>query len=340
MNTHRIGAWATALIMGVGLAGCASAPRDAPSTPARDGGDLLVGVGIGPGTARGVPITGPDGQAVPWDRLVRLAADSDVVLIGETHGHRLGLASAAALFDDLAAPSMGLRPVLALEFFERDEQAALDDLLTGVSDEPAMLRATGKLDPASYPPGHRAMILTARERGLSVIAANAPRRYVRLARTEGYDRLAALTPEQRRLFDLPDREASVAYRAAFDAVMDAMAGLTESQRSDATFMAERRRTLDATFRSQWLWDWTMATSVARAMPLGRPVVLVVGRFHVESDGGTLQAVRAQRPDARVVRVVFSDAPGLSPDAPPPGEHEYRVRLGPLDARADGARGAR
>lgn len=90
-------------------------------------------------------------------------------------------------------------------------------------------------------------------------------------------------------------------------------------------MAERARTLDATFRSQWLWDWTMGSSVARAGELGRPVVLVVGMFHVEREGGTVQAVRALRPGARVVSVVFVDeAPNGRPAA---GRADFVVSVG-------------
>ncbi len=45
----------------------------------------------------------------------------------------------------------------------------------------------------------------------------------------------------------------------------------------------------------------LADSIARALRDGhRPVVHVIGRFHSDSDGGTVQMLRRARPNARVV----------------------------------------
>lgn len=331
----RLAARAFSLLLTISLlSGCATNPATPGRTTSPDVARLLVDIPVDPATSRSVPIFTPDGQSVPWAELVAQAADADVVLIGEIHGHPRGLPAAAALFEDLVAKrsAAGTTPVLAMEFFERDQQAALDDFLAGLTDEPAMLRATSKSSPESYPPGHRAMILLAKRQGLPVIAANAPRRYVRFARTEGYDRLRRLTPEQRRLFDLPTSEPSPAYREAFDRVMNANAGVDEGALANDTARAERRASLDATFRSQWLWDSTMGTSVARALDLGRPVVLVVGVFHVEHTGGTAQVIRTLRPDARVLTVVFADqdppaTPAARAAASANGD-ELRIYVGP------------
>ncbi len=260
---------------------------------------------ISPEAARSAPLFRSSGEPASWNELISATSEADVVLIGENHGHELGLAIAAALWEDvLERAPMG---VLAMEFFERDQQDGLDDYLTGVIDERAFLRATQR-SVGNYPPGHRAMVEIAKSRQRPVVAANAPRRYVRLARLEGYERLRGLTEEQGRLFAIPAADASAAYRASFDEVMNQNAGLTAEQRADVRLMAERSTALDATFRSQWMWDWTMAQSVARARALGSPVVLVVGRFHVERDGGTVQAVRAQSPDVRTLVVTFVDEP--------------------------------
>lgn len=271
-----------------------------------------------------------DGQGVPrtWQDLVHAAAQADAVLVGENHGHPLGLASAAALWEDLLAA----RPqsVLAMEFLERDEQPRVDDCIAGITDVDGMATALRR-DEQGLPGPHRRMISLSRERGRPVIAANAPRRYVRLARSQGYDRLRTLTDEQRRLFRIPDSLPDGPYRAAFDDVMNANAGITADQLADPAFAAERRAVLDATFRSQSMWDWTMAESVARGLDRGHPVLLVVGRFHVDHDGGLTQALRAQRPGVRTLTVSFvdqhaPDAGGLHPkDA---GRGDFVVYVGP------------
>lgn len=254
--------------------------------------------------ARSLAIYRGDGSTASWSDIVAAAAEADAVIVGENHGHRMGLASAAALWDDLLAKSP--QAVLAMEFFERHEQADLSDYLTGVTDE-AGLRKALKRDESSFPPGHQAMVKSAKDAGRPVIAANAPRRYVRLARSEGFDRLRTLTPEQQRLYAIPRVIPTGKYREDFEKVMNENAGIKPEQLADEKFAAERRASIDNTFRSQSVWDWTMSQSMVNGMSLGKPVLLVVGRFHCDHTGGLVQALKLQNNAARVVVVSYIDA---------------------------------
>lgn len=283
---------------------------------------------------------------IAWDELVRRAAASDVVLIGETHGHALGLAFAAALWEDVlkSGPSAGesggaAAPALSLEFFERDEQAAIDDYLAGLTDEAAFRKATERTE-GNYPPGHRAMVEAAKAAKRPVIAGNAPRRYVRLARTDGFDRLGALTSEQRRYFDPPASLTEGRYRDEFMRMMGGMEGhegskaqsekhkaQTQEKKGEANAAppaeeearlkaeaeakakaeAEAMAKKEGFFRSQNLWDATMAESIARGLASGwRPVVHVVGQFHTDYNGGLTERVKAARPGARVMTISVVD----------------------------------
>lgn len=275
------------------LAGCATpgkpASADLASSP-------VVAAELVEADPRGVAAwDGATGARVAWSDLVARAAASEAVLVGENHGHPLGLASAAALFEDLVAARP--RAMLAMEFFERDEQSRIDDWLSGLADEPTFLARTQR-STGNYPPGHRAMLHAAKSNERAVLAANAPRPYVRLARTQGYEALAQLTPEQQRLFHFPDKLFAGRYRQSFDAFM--------ANGADPA-AADVRPRLDAVFRSQSLWDWTMGASVVEALRGARtPVMLVVGRFHVDHEGGTLQVVRHLRPGTRALVVSFVD----------------------------------
>lgn len=252
-------------------------------------------------------IDGATGEPMTWSEVVERAAEADVVFIGEMHGHPVGLAAAAALFDEVVA----LTPhsaALSMEFFERDEQAALDDYLTGVTDEDAFREASRRTN-GNYPPGHRAMVVVAKSAGVPVYAANAPRQYVRLARLEGFERLEELTPEQRRLFAIPDELSVGRYRDRFFDVMGGMRGhsdegdseLTEEER--AAKEAEQREMILSFFRSQNVWDATMAETIAWALDDGRhPVVHVVGQFHSDFAGGTLERLRLLAPEARILTI--------------------------------------
>ncbi len=230
---------------------------------------------------------GMSGAAMSWDDLVAAASEADVVLIGEVHGHAVGLSAAAELFEQVAARAP--TAALSLEFFERDEQVALDDYLTGVfKEEKDFLSASGRRR-GNYPAGHRAMVETAKARGLPVIASNAPRRYVTRARVDGFDSLRPLCEEQRRLFVIPESLTEGRYREKFFEMMEEHAD-PEAPPVDG----------EGYFRSQCMWDATMADSILCTVAEGRrPVVHVVGQFHSDYSGGTVSRIAAQRSDVLV-----------------------------------------
>lgn len=236
-----------------------------------------------------------EGRRAAWPAMLAGLKEADVVVIGETHGHPLGLAAAATVWEDL----LQKRPnaVLAMEFFERDQQVALDDYLAGVTDEEAFREAARRSE-GNYPPGHRQMVEAAKAAGRPVIAANAPRRYVRMTTPAGYEKLTRLSEEQQRLFNPPARLAEGRYRDEFFGLMGGGGhgdGMPEG-------MVEKM------YYSQQLWDSTMAESVVNATLRGEgPVVLVVGRFHADFDGATVEFIERARPDlvVRTVSVVDS-----------------------------------
>mgnify|MGYP001563240563 FL=1 len=167
-----------------------------------------------------------------------------------------------------------------------------------------------------------------------VSAANAPRVYVRLSRAEGYDRLRKLTPDQQRLFRIPDELPTDGYRAAFDKVMSVAsgpghAGGPAKPAPTPEALAAEKAELDAKFRSQSLWDWTMADSVARSLQTGRaPTMLVVGWFHVGHTGGTVQALRHLSPGVSIVTVCFVDRWSKSLNDEERGRADFVVFVGP------------
>lgn len=69
------------------------------------------------------------------------------------------------------------------------------------------------------------------------------------------------------------------------------------------------------YQAMLLWDNAMAESIARYRDQypRRRVMLIVGMFHVESDGGTAQAYDARRPDDRTLTIVYR--PQSDPDLP-------------------------
>lgn len=234
-------------------------------------------------------------EVTEWTLMER-TLEADAVLFGELHGHPVGLPVAAAIWQDvLSVRDRDETPALLLEFFERDQQLAIDEYLGGMIEEEEFIQKAGR-SASNFPEGHQAMFNATKKAGGVVIAANAPRRYVRLARLQGYDHLRAMTPAQRATFVLPrDETGPKAYRDRF---IDLMGGpdMSHGQSGPEDFL-----------RSQLMWDATMADSVARALKAGHePVALVIGRFHVEFDGATRHYLERLRPGADVLSIVMVD----------------------------------
>lgn len=233
---------------------------------------------------------GMSGAAMSWDDLVAAASEADVVLIGEVHGHPIGLSAAAELFEQVAAGAANA--ALSLEFFERDEQLALDDYLMGVFKEEKDFLAASRRSKGNYPAGHRVMVETAREGGLPVIASNAPRRYVTLARQRGFEALRGLSEEQRRLFVIPETLTEGRYR---EKVLEIVMAHADPSNPNAPPIDG-----EGYYRAQNVWDATMADSILRAVAAGRrPVVHVVGQIHCDYSGGTVSRIAEQRSDVLV-----------------------------------------
>lgn len=217
--------------------------------------------------ARAVTIRKGDGSGIAaWDDVVADMASADVVLFGEMHGHPLGLAVAQELYEDILVANP--KTLLSMEFYERDQQLAVDDYLSGVTNRKQFEKAAHK-DKANNPPGHVRMIDATKEAHRPMIAANAPRRYVTIARKEGYDRLRELNDRQRAMFDFPIGDQEGGYKDRFMELMGAMGGHSGSDVANGMF------------RSQSLWDATMAQSIIDGLQLGSPVAHVVGYFHVQ-----------------------------------------------------------
>jgi uncharacterized iron-regulated protein len=265
------------------LTGCTTQTRDSDDQAVRD--SLR-------NDARAVTVLLGDGSGqAAWSQVIDEMASADVVLMGEVHGHPLGNAVQQEMFEDILTANPSAQ--LSMEFYERDEQVALDDYLAGITDREAFEKAADR-NAGNNPPAHARMVDAAKEAGRPVIAANAPRRYVRLARSEGFGRLHELKANQRALYEIPETTPKGAYRERF---LEAMGGM-------ATHGGEEM--IEGFLRSQSTWDATMAQSIVDALGEGAPVVHVVGFFHAQFpfEAGSSELVDQLRARAgRPIRII-------------------------------------
>ena len=280
-----------------------SRPTSGPHPLRRLLGILLLTIPLG---CRTTPSTPPasipqealpmflgDGTPTEWNDVVDLAGEVDIVVIGEEHDDARAHDFQRVLYEALLERDGNT--AIALEMFERDEQDTVDGWLAGDVDTETLVADTNSVNwggAGTWYRFYQPIIDLARVAGTPVIAANAPRRYVRQARIEDYESLRSLPDEEREWFDLPDALDRGPYFRRFADIMRELRN--DDDLDDAA--------VDAVFRSQQVWDATMAASVVEA--IGRNdvdrVVLLIGRFHSDLEGGTIVELRKRRPESRIL----------------------------------------
>ncbi len=313
---------AISVLVALALAGCASdrrccdpcarvvaVPMAAPPSP------IATVAGASPQAPQFAVYDGATGAATSIEAFLDASKEADVVAFGELHGHPVGAAMELTTLEGMA---VGPRPVaLALEFFERDVQGAIDEYFAGTITEAAFL-VRARQGPA-YKKTHRPLVEFARTHRIAVLAANAPRRLVteyRKGEKSYADYLLGLSAADRALLPAETSVATGPYLDRFNGMMG----------------AERGAKL---IKAQSLWDDAMADVVAAhrtAHPDVR-VLLVVGGFHVAARLGTITKYTARRPTDRVALLVMSESAtsALAFDPDDRGEGDVILAVAPISA---------
>lgn len=281
-----------------------------------------------------LPIFNRAGARVEWGDMIRAAQDYDVVIIGEQHDDATGHAVEQAVVEDAVARWPDTR--LSMEMLDRRRQSTADDYIAGIIDRDEFLQeiATTKFRSIarSYLDGdinrttleerifalgwpdwmnnYQPIIDVARSNDMPVIASNTPwRRYGSLANKEGFERLATLTPAQRALVEVPGFLPEGTYRERF---YEVMGGSPKSASSDKPSPhgkpGENSDIIEGAYRAQCVMDATMADSIADALNEhpGR-IIHLVGQFHSDFKGGTVQQLLHLRPQTRVMTISMQAA---------------------------------
>ncbi len=209
--------------------------------------------------------------------------DADVIVLGEHHNtptiHRTHMALIEAVHAERPAV------VIAMEMFERDVQEVLDQYLAGEVEESVFLERSRPW--SEYARDYRPFVEFAKEHGLPVIAANAPRPLARKVAFEGIESVAGSK-------DIA-RETTAPEDAYWDAFVDAMGEHGGMLGEDA---------MARFYAAQCLKDDTMAESICdhlAAAPAGeRPVVFFIcGKMHSDHRRGTVQRIAQRMPELQI-----------------------------------------
>ncbi len=224
------------------------------------------------------------GRTIGYEDFLRRLAASDAIFVGEEHDDPETHRAELWLLENLHR-RWGQKLTLAMEMFERDSQAALDDYLAGRSTE-AQLGKTVALW-SNYNADYRPLVEYARARRVPVVGSNVPRRIARDVSQNGAAATLAKLPAAQKSFvaaftNAPDD----AYFSRFKAI------LGEGHGGGTTLDDNAVRRF---YQAQCLKDDTMAESVVRALETGRLVLHVNGTFHSDAGLGIPARVLWRKP---------------------------------------------
>ena len=232
------------------------------------------------------------GNPSSLDKILEAIGQTDVVFLGENHDDATAHAIQLQIFKAVIEKYGKERKVaLSLEMFERDVQIVVNEYLNNLISESHFLLSSRPWN--NYKQDYRPLVEIAKEQKLTVIAANAPRRYINMVSRGGRDVLNSLTPEAKKwLAPLPYNQPSETYANKFKALMG---GTPESNMG-----------INKIMDSQSLWDATMSYSISQFLKENKKslVVHLNGSFHTENRLGTAEQLLKYRPKAKILVVTM------------------------------------
>jgi uncharacterized iron-regulated protein len=277
--------------------------------------------------------SGHTAAKLSWDDIRAAMKWADVIVVGEQHKDAVAHQVELALVSD----AVGLTPpaCVSMEMLERDEQDTVDAYLAGEISQAQFVKRTGSANWAAkgkWGDWYQPIVDAARDARMPVIAANSPREYVTTARKEGFGVLWAKPPAERKRYFIPRRILTGRYADQFMRMMSGHAAPRKKPKTKSvakpttrpatqpattqpatTQPAKRRmprRKIDpnAFFRAQLMWDATMAGSIAEGLDEGLgKVIHIVGQYHTDFDGGTVQYLLDLKPDLKILNISLQDA---------------------------------
>ncbi len=237
----------------------------------------------------------------------------DIVLLGEVHdnaqGHRL---RAEALGEAIRA---GWRPAIAMEQFDRERQADLDQAMARCTDPDCVIRAATPARPGWDWAHYRPVLALALREKLPIVAANLSRADAGTVMKQGPASVFDTAQLRELGLDAPAPDLLAAQRKE---VAEAHCGALPHAMLDGMATAQLARDAVMALALEHASRAPAAPSGARS----RPVVLLSGNGHVRRDIGVPRWLKGHA----VLSVGFTEQPV------PPGTYDRTV---PVDAAPRG-----
>ncbi len=232
------------------------------------------------------------GKAISFPRLVEQLGSVDVIFVGEVHDNPEHHLIQVQLLQALTGRYPPL--AVAMEFFDRTRQPALDRFMAGDLDETDFLAAVDWENSWRFPYHlYRPLLWVTKEKGSALLGINAPNPLVKKVARSG---LTSLSPEERqqvaREIDLKNKDHREYLETVFEqhtAEMAAHHGLNN---------------FEFFYQAQCVWDETMAETIAHYLEThGGKMVVFTGNGHIVNRFGVPERV-LRRVDLRLATILL------------------------------------
>ncbi len=204
------------------------------------------------------------GERLPFDQFIDQLASRDLVFVGEVHDNPEHHLIQVQILQALIARHGAI--TVAMEFFQKPQQAIIDRYIEGKSTETEFLKEVDWKKQWSFDYSfYRPLLLALKEKGGKILAINAPRDIVKKVARSG---LNALESEERSLLpeniDL-DNEKHRAYIQ--DVFKDDAHGILKN--------------FEFFYEAQCVWEDTMAANIAESLEgADETLVVLTGNGHI------------------------------------------------------------
>jgi uncharacterized iron-regulated protein len=229
------------------------------------------------------------GKQVNFKKLVKEAAEADVILFGELHNspicHWLQLELTRSLYKVKKS-----QLIMGAEMFEADNALIISEYLNGkVKDR--NFEAEARLWP-NYKTDYKPLLEFARDSNLRFIATNIPRRYASLVNREGFEGLDSLDAEAKRyIAPLP---------IAYDPELPGYKGMIEMMGGSGGHVNENLP------KAQAAKDATMAWFIARNIYPGQTFIHFHGTYHSDNYEGIVWYLKRLKPELKILTINSSE----------------------------------
>jgi uncharacterized iron-regulated protein len=224
------------------------------------------------------------GKSIKYEKMLKEAADADIVLFGELHdnpiSHWLQLELTKDLFD-LKKDNL----VLGAEMFESDNQVILDEYLRGMISQ-SSFESEARLWP-NYKTDYKPLVEFAKTNKLNFVASNVPRRYASLVNRKGFEGLDELSDEAKAF--LPPLPVK------YDPELNCYKSMMEMEGMGSHVTPNFPK-------AQAIKDATMAHFILKNWSPGQLLIHYHGAYHSENYESIFWYLKQENPDLKIVTI--------------------------------------